>query len=166
MRILLFAVALALCACKTDAPAETSSPAPGATPESVAAPAEPSLPALPMERLRRLADSVTYIDYVFYAQNFSMSMDEPPAIAYALGGISLDAPASGFGECPALGRIFYKIGGRTVEEAALHFSRGCAYLAFVGADKTPAYANALSDQGKAFFNNQFGQLVPNFQAVE
>lgn len=146
----------------SEAPPPAAPPVAGA-PVASAPPAGP--PPLPAAELQRLADSATYIDYVFFEQAFSMSMDEPPAISYALAGIS-PAAAAPRQACAAIGRIFYKIGGRTVHEADLHFAPGCTYLLFYGPDDRPAYANELSETGKAFFNNQFRQLIPNFSDIE
>lgn len=145
-----------LCCCKTDPTSDTKAPSD---------PTAPGIRPLPAAQLQRLRDSVSYIDYVFYEQAFSMSMDEQAGIDYSLAGVSEAAPER-LADCPAIGRVFYKIGGRTVEEADIHFAKGCTYFAFVGADKRPAYANALSEQGKSFFNGQFSQLVPNFQTIE
>ena len=122
-------------------------------------------PSLPADEYARLRDSVTYIDYLFFELSFSMSMSEPPAIRYALEGISPEA-AVPRAACPAMGRIFYKVGGRTVREADLHFAPGCTYLAFYGDDGRVAYANELSPAGEAFFNNQFRQLLPNYTDIE
>ena len=137
-----------------DAPAATPPPAPSA-----------GLPSLPGAEMQRLVDSATYIDYVFFEQAFSMSMNEPSAIRYALANVS-PQPAAPRQACPAIGRIFYKIGGRTVHEADLHFAPGCTYLKFYGPDQQPAYANELSPTGKAFFNSQFRQLIPNYSDIE
>ena len=141
---------------------------PTTAPETSAATPAPrasGVPPLPLEEIRRLADSVTYIDYVFFAQAFSMSMSEPAAIRYAIAAISPEAahPSSA---CAAMGRVFYKIGGRTVREADLHFEPGCTYLKFYGSDGRVAYASELSPTGKAFFNNQFRQLLPDYTDIE
>ena len=134
-------------------------------PSTPAAAAPAALPPLPAAEMQRLVDSVTYIDYVFFEQSFSMSMNEPPAIRYALAGIAPE-PAAPRQTCPAIARIFYKIGGRTVREADLHFAPACTYLAFYDADRGVAYANELSETGRAFFNNQFRQLIPNYTDIE
>lgn len=158
------AVAAVLPNCTSPDPRETSAPVPAAVPEA-AADVPPPPPPLPAVEYRRLADSVTYIDYLFFEQAFSMSMSEPAAIRYAIEGISPEA-ATPRQACAAMGRLFYKIDGRTVREADLHFAPGCTYLAFYGADKRVAYANELSDEGKAFFNNQFRRLIPNYTDIE
>lgn len=161
MRIVLAAILLAgtITACN-------SSEAPTDEPVPASAPAAPTTlaPSLPTAEYQRLVDSATYIDYVFFELAFSMSMSEPPAIQYALRGISPE-PAAPQQSCPAMGRLFYKIGGRTVREADLHFAPGCTYLAFYE-DGAVAYANELSPSGEAFFNNQFRQLLPNYTDIE
>ncbi len=150
-----------LCCCKTDPASDptAANDAPATQPTSA------GIQPLPATQLQRLRDSVTHIDYVFYEQSFSMSMDEAAGVDYALAGIS-EAPPVITNRCPAIGRAFYKIGGRTVEEADIHFASGCTYLAFAGPDKRPTYGNAFTEQGKSFFNGQFGQLVPGFTPVE
>ncbi len=155
----LLAVCL-LCCCKTDADSRDGAPVSEATVHVT-----PGIRALPAAQLQRMRDSVTYIDYVFYEQAFSMSMNEVAGIDYAMAGIAEQAPVI-TARCPAIGRVFYKIGGRTIEEADIHFEAGCAYLAFVGPDKRPTYANAFTEQGMGFFNGQFKQLVPNFEIIE
>ncbi len=165
MKFLPFCLLVLLYCCKTDTPPADEQLVEAETATTEVFDYSGGFPPLPAAQLQRLRDSVTYIDYLFYEQAFSMSMDERAGIEYALAGVSEAAPKV-TAPCPAIGRVFYKIGGRTIEEADIHFAAGCTYLAFVGADKRPAYGNAFTEQGKSFFNGQFSQLVPDFQAIE
>jgi len=166
-----FAVAILLAAiclgCGGSSPEQheaTTTPVapPAASPSQ--GPLAPALPQLPEQVYRRLVSETDYIDFIFYNLTFSMSMDERPGINLVLSQIS-DSPASRRENCQPIGRIFYQAAGEDITSAQLYFTAGCAYLEFL-VDEKPAYAAALTEEGKAFFNNQFRQLVPNYQNVE
>ena len=128
-----------------------------------AAPAAP--PTLPLATMQRLVDSVDHVDYLFYELEFSMSMDQRQGINYAIATIG-EEPAARRPDCKPIGRIFYEIGGNTAVDAQLYFSAGCTYLEFLDADGAVAYANRVSPVGRDFLNQQFGQIIKDYVAVE
>ena len=141
----------------------------GPPPEAVESNAPPAgttldYARLPDAEMQRLVDSVDYIDYLFYEFEFSMSLDEDKGIKYAIAQIGED-PATPRATCRPIGRVFYQISGRTAAEADLYFSPGCTYLTFLDDAGGVAYANAMSAVGKDFFNNQFAQLIDDYQPV-
>ena len=147
-----------LAACGTEEAAPVASAAPAAE-AAVAA-----TPRLPRAAVQRLVDSVDHVDYLFYDLEFSMSLDEERGIRYGLAQIDEHTTALA-ADCRPIGRVIYQIGGRIAAEADLYFAPGCTAFAFVGEDGAVAHVNAMSEVGKAFFNNQFAQLVDGHQPV-
>ncbi len=127
-------------------------------------PAASAVPMLPQELMQKLVDSVDYIDFVYYTYEFSMSMDNQRGIQYTLAMIG-EEPAQRSATCKPIGRIFFQIAGRNAASAQLYFTEGCTYLEFLE-DEQLAYANNISDVGKDFLNNQFSQLVQDYQAID
>ena len=121
------------------------------------------MPSFPMELFGDLVDSVDHVDYVFYTYEFSMSMDNPQGVRYSLAQIG-EEPAARKPGCKAIGRVFYQIRGRNAAAAELYFSPGCTYLEFLEGNEV-VYASAISEVGIEFLDNQFAQLVPNYQPI-
>lgn len=129
------------------------------------APASAEFPRLQPAQMQALVDSVDYIDYVFYELEFSMSMDNASGIQYALAQIGPESARRRPG-CKPIGRVFYQIKGRNAMAADMFFSQGCTYFEFVEGNTVVA-ANEMSEVGKEFLNNQFGQIMgEGYQRVE
>lgn len=141
------------------AAAKTSAAAPVAQPTSL-----PPLPLHPEAELLEIARQVDYVDFLFYNYDFSMSMDSESGVTYALQLIGPE-PAQRSPACQPIGRVYYQVRGQNALTAELFFSPGCAYLQFVDGN-TPLYAHSISEQGRAFLNGQFAQLIPNYRPVD
>jgi hypothetical protein len=151
-------------ACGGDSTKGEDTAAEAASAKTQVSPQKKGLPTLPDVTMQLLIDSVDYIDYVFYELDFSMSLDNEQGVKYSLAKISGN-PAELVDACKPIGRIFYQIKGRNAAEADLYFSQGCTYLVFME-DNAPVYANAMSDVGKTFLNNQFAAIMKGYQPIQ
>jgi len=127
------------------------------TPAATAAPAETALPpgeilypAIVAEEMQVLVEKTTLVDLIFYDKNFSMNLDNKPAIMNALRQIS-DAPAPIRKSCKPTGRIIYQGNGDILKEADFYFEHPCFYFIFIEDDK-PVKANLMTEEGAKFFN--------------
>ncbi len=120
-----------------------------------AAPA-PAWPTLPIEILRTLVAECDYIDLIMYNPQFSMSVNERNNVVSAIQQISETAPAANPANQPS-GHIFYQSKGETLLEADLYLGPGGNYFVFYQ-DNKPAFANAMTEQGAAFYAQVLNQL--------
>ena len=123
-----------------------------------------SLPALPQARVEELRQQVTKIDLVFFTQGVSMSLDNPQAVSYALNAVSPEQ-AQRRPKCQPIARMFMTAGKESVAEADVFFTNGCTYFE-VFENKKPSYANMMTPEGKAFFNDNLKQAIPDFKVVK
>jgi hypothetical protein len=159
--LLLIVTTTSLLACSDKAkPSETGSTegaagtaAPAATVSNNAG----SLPPMPKERLQNLWDNCDYIDFVFFDLDFSMSQEEKSAIQGTVAGIGANAPTLN-PACKPIGRVFFQVAGKNVEEADLVMGQGCVYYIFQENGK-PAYANLLTERGFKFYQDVFTQVL-------
>lgn len=159
--LLLIVTTTSLLACSDKAkPSETgstegtaSTAAPAATVSNNAG----SLPPMPKERLQNLWDNCDYIDFVFFDLDFSMSQEEKSAIQGTVAGIGANAPTLN-PACKPIGRVFFQVAGKNVEEADLVMGQGCVYYIFQENNK-PAYANLLTERGFKFYQDVFTQVL-------
>lgn len=136
--------------------AATTTPAAAPT-QPAATTAGPTYPSLPKERLQYLWDNCDYIDFVFFTFDFSMSQEEKSAIQSTIGGVAAEAPVIK-PSCQPIGRVFFQVDGKNVEEADLIMGEGCVYYIFLQ-DGKHAYANMLTEKGVGFYRNIFTQLM-------
>lgn len=144
----LLVVLLSACSSKSGSDAAASS--------KQAAPAAPAFSTLPIETIRTLVAECDYIDIIMYQPQFSMSQNERSAVMATLSHIS-EVPAVHNAANPATGHIFYQAKGQTLLEADLYLRSEGSYLVFYQ-DGKPAFANAMTQQGVAFFANILSQL--------
>jgi hypothetical protein len=115
-------------------------------------------PTLPVELHKRLYDQVDYLDYIFHDLPFSMSQSEKPSvqtnIAYIGQGKVMGIPQG----CKPVARQFYQIQGEIIFEADVYFSEGCQFYIFYENGQAK-YANAMSENGIAFFNKIISQAI-------
>lgn len=163
MRFILYlALAIGVWSCgNTPAPATEASVAatpPTTTPaDQNTANSGPLYPALPKERIQALYDKCDYIDFVFFNFDFAMSHDEPSAIKSTVAGIAIEQANIKPG-CQPIGRVFFQVDGKNVEEADLIIGEGCVYYLFLQ-DGKHAYANMMTENGFKFYQNIFKQLM-------
>ncbi len=122
------------------------------------------LPAFPAERIADWRSKVTKIDLVFFTQGVSMSLDNKESVAYALAAVS-PTVSPRRPNCQPIARMFMSVGQESVAEADVFFTEGCTYFE-VFEDKKPGYANEMTAEGKAFFNDNLSQAIPGFQRVK
>lgn len=116
-----------------------------------------TLPSIPVSIMQTLYDKCDHVDYLFYESNFSMSMDSKPSIQQTLTHIAEAVPALNK-NCKSIGRVFYEIDGNTEIEAEIYFGKECQHYVFMKGNK-PIYANNLTPDGVAHFNNIFKQAL-------
>lgn len=136
--------------------ANTASTTPTAPPAAAPTTAA-SYPSLPKERLKYLWDNCDYVDFVFFNFDFAMSQEEKSAIQSTLAGVATEAPVIK-PSCQPIGRVFFQVAGKNVEEADLVMGEGCVYYIFLEEGKH-AYANMLTEEGVGFYRNIFTQLM-------
>ncbi len=132
-------------AASTDAASTNNTTAPAAT--------TASYPSIPVERLEYLWNNATYMDVVFYELPVSMNQSTLESIRSTLAHIAEEVPAIP-PNCKSIGRIFFQVGQQNVESAEIYFQPGCTFYLWLENDK-PAYANQMTEDGVAFYNNIF-----------
>ncbi len=113
------------------------------------------LPSIGIDLMQKLFDQCNYVDYLFYESDFSMSMNNKQSIQQTLSHVSEQVPTLD-PNCKSIGRVFYEIDGNTEIEAEIYFSNACQYFVFIK-DKKRVYANNITADGVAHFNNIFSQ---------
>jgi len=123
-----------------------------------AGPAPEPWPTLPMEILRVLVAECDYIDLIMYNPQFSMSVNKRNDVVASIQQISEAAVAHDpSGPQQPLGRMFFNAKGETLLEADLYLSPQSGYFVFYQ-DGKQAYANAMTEQGAAFYNQVLNQV--------
>ena len=102
--------------------------------------------------INKMLREVDYIDYIFHDLPISVSQDEKESINSNIVFIKNEAVKSIPINCKAIGRKFYNIKGETYLAADIYFGEGCAVYIFLDGEK-PVYANTMTEQGIAFYNN-------------
>jgi hypothetical protein len=147
-----FLLALLLSACQSKSGSEKNA---ASAPAAVQPPA-PAFPTLPMEILRTLVAECDYIDIIMYQPQFSMSQNERSAVMSTIQHISEVQAVHNAANAPN-GHIFYQAKGQTLLEADLYLRNDGSYLVFYQEGK-PAFANAMNEQGVAFYANILSRL--------
>lgn len=158
-RFLYFLLALSLlftaCQDTSSTVAEQTQTAPAEEAPTAVAPS-PQYPSVAEETIKMLWDSCDYIDFVFYATNFSMSQNQQPAIRTTLQGISTLVPTIN-PTCQPAGRIFFQVDGLNRAEADIYLGQDCLYYVWLENGQY-TYANLMTEQGVAFYQNIFAQM--------
>lgn len=147
-----FLLALLLSACQSKSGSEKNA---ASAPAAVQPPA-PAFPTLPIENLRTLVSECDYIDIIMYQPQFSMSQNERSAVTSTIQHISEVQAVHNTANSPS-GHIFYQAKGQTLLEADLYLRNDGSYLVFYQEGK-PAFANAMNEQGVAFYANILSRL--------
>lgn len=147
-RTLLAALFLTLlCTCGPATPPESD----GAT--ATTAQEATAFPSIPIERLKYLYDNATYLDATFYSMPISINQNTLPQIRNTMGTIS-PAALELRSFCQPIGRIWFQVDGKNVEEADIYYADGC--LGYVWMENgQPTYGNRMTEQGVAFYQNIF-----------
>lgn len=143
---------LLLAACKPDSSSKSST----SSDTSAAAAQAVEYPQLPIETLRTLVAECDHIDFTMYRPQLSMSQDMPEVIKMTLGHIS-ELPAVHNTANQPNGHVFYQAKGETLLDADLYILKDKSYLVFYK-DGKPAFANAMTSDGVAFFDNIFSRM--------
>lgn len=149
--LLFFSISL-LCHCNPN-PASTASQTPATTQPAADNTQGKSYPSIPIERLQYLWDNASYMDVVFYELPISMNQSSLASIRTTLAHIAEVTPTIS-PNCKSIGRIFFQVGPKNVETAEIYFQPGCTCYLWLENDK-PVYANNMTEEGVAFYNNIF-----------
>ena len=98
-----------------------------------------------------LYEQATYLDATFYDLPVSINQNDPAQIRSSLTHIG-EAPANLSPTCKPFGRVWFQIDGVNRQEADIYFADGCTYFVWFR-DGKPAYSNAMTESGVAFYNN-------------
>jgi hypothetical protein len=121
-----------------------------------------SLPVVPADILNRLMDECTGIDYVFTDLPFSLSFQEEPGIDQNIAFIDPSRPVEGIpADCKPMARKLFLIKGEIAYEADVYLSGKCRFYVFLNKDKTPMYANQMTEAGI----NYYAQVVNQAQGM-
>lgn len=113
-----------------------------------------TLPPIPTERLKRLWEEATNLDYIFLNLPISMNMDNQEAIHSSIshfgpGGVTLNP------ECKQHdGNMLFIIDGEIVEECQFYYQDGCKYFVWLENGKK-TYANPMNQVGIDFMERMF-----------
>lgn len=122
---------------------------------NVAAAAVPSYPSISIDRLEYLWNNADYMDVVFYELPVSLNQSTQEQVRSTLAHISENPPVIN-PACKSVGRLFFQVKGKNVEEAEIYFENGCTYYVWLENGK-PAYANLITKAGIDFYNNVYVQ---------
>lgn len=156
LSLLLFLVTCCLFQCKNEKPSTPTTVAPTTTAAAPAVTRTP-YPSISQEKMLYLYDNCDYVDFVFYATNFSMSQNQQPAIRATLSGIST-APAEALSTCSPVGRVFFQVDGKNEAEADLFFGGDCLYYLWFEEGQYK-YGNRLSESGFNFYKQIFESVT-------
>ncbi len=133
------------------------------TPASTEVPSKPAvnatqagLPSITLEEMQILYDQADYIDLIFYNMDFSMSVNDKSNVQRVVTFVDKSQPNPNF-TCPTMGRIIFQKNGEILIEGDMHIDKECSHFVFFK-DGKKAFANNISDQGKAYFNQIFSQV--------
>ncbi len=120
-----------------------------------------SYPSISLDRLQYLWDNASYMDVVFYELPISMNQSSLESIRTTLAHIAEETPVIA-PNCKSIGRIFFQVGAKNVETAEIYFQPGCTCYLWLENDQ-PAYANNMTEEGIAFYNNIFQSVQQQTQ---
>lgn len=123
---------------------------------AVNAATQAGLPSITLEEMQILYDQADYIDLIFYNMDFSMSVNDQNNVRRVVTFVDKSQPNPNF-TCPTMGRIIFQKNGEILIEADMHIDKECSHFVFFKNGKK-AFANNISDQGKAYFNQIFSQV--------
>ncbi|PHI19408.1 hypothetical protein CEQ90_12880 [Lewinellaceae bacterium SD302] len=114
-----------------------------------------SYPSISIDRLEYLWNNADYMDVVFYELPISLNQSTQEQVRSTIAHISEKTPVIN-PACKSVGRLFFQVKGKNVEEAEIYFENGCTYYVWLENGK-PAYANTITQAGIDFYNNVYVQ---------
>ncbi len=114
------------------------------------------LPSITLEEMQILYDQADYIDLIFYNMDFSMSVNDKGNVQRVITFVDKTQPNPNF-TCPTMGRIIFQKNGEILIEADMHIDKECRHFVFFK-DGKKVFANNISDQGMAYFNQIFSKV--------
>jgi len=150
--IIYFAVVFfTIIGCKSDTAQQQDSPQ--------VAEIKTSLAPIGRAEIINMYETIDYIDYIFFDWDFSMNQSEANAVKAAVTFISDTSPTKIPADCKAIGRMVFQSKGEIIKEADLHYADNCYFYSFVNESNRPAFQNAMTDQGIAFYQKMFAQAM-------
>ncbi|HKK89219.1 MAG TPA: hypothetical protein VJ917_10235 [Saprospiraceae bacterium] len=120
-----------------------------------------TLPSLPLERMKRLWDETTQLDYIFLNLPISMNMDNQEAIRSSLSHFAPDGVTLKTNCKQHEGTMLFAVEGEIIEECQFFYQDGCKYFVWLENGKK-TYANAMTPSGLEFMEKMFsGDILNN-----
>ena len=131
---------------------------------ATAAPTSPatdyiSYPSITVDRLEYLWENATYMDATFYRMPVSINQNELPQIRSTIQTVGQE-PAELPRTCQPMGRIWFQVDGKNVEEAEIYFSDGCYGYVWMENGQA-AYSNKMTQDGLEFYANIIRSVQQN-----
>lgn len=114
-------------------------------------------PSISVDRLEYLWNNATYMDVVFYELPVSLNQSTPDQIRTTIAHIGENVPSIN-PNCKPVGRIFFQVQGKNVEQADIYFQNGCTFYLWLDADGKATHANQFTQAGIDFYNNIYAQV--------
>jgi hypothetical protein len=127
-------------------------------PEMVPEATEP----FPRATLQQIAESGTYIDYIFHDFPISFSQTERNAIRQVVGFIDPEPTHMPVG-CEPTAMIAFLVDGDILAEGDVYFMDDCSYFVFYDDERNPTYSHPLRSHGKDYYKSVLEQY---FDAVQ
>lgn len=125
-----------------------------------------TLPSLPTERMKRLWDEATNLDYIFLNLPISMNMDNQEAIRSSLSHFSPGGVTLNPGCRQHDGTMLFIVDGEIIEECQFFYQDGCKYYVWLENGKK-TYANPMNEAGISFMEKMFtGAILNNTKGAE
>jgi hypothetical protein len=112
------------------------------------------LPSLPTERIKRLWDEATQLDYIFLNLPISMNMDNKEAIRSSMSHFSPEGVTLNPDCRQHDGNMLFIVDGEIIEECQFFYKDGCRYYVWLENGKK-TYANGMNEAGMSFMEKMF-----------
>lgn len=119
-----------------------------------------TLPSLPLERMKRLWEETTQLDYIFLNLPISMNMDNQEAIRSSLSHFAPDGVTLNTNCKQHDGTMLFAVEGEIIEECQFFYQDGCKYFVWLENGKK-TYANAITPSGLEFMEKMFSGAILN-----
>lgn len=104
-------------------------------------------PVPPIDYLNTLFNETDYIDYIFQATSFSLSVEEPESVKGNVRYLSVD-PVTDYSCAPFVGNIYFNNNGASFAEGEIYYGDNCAFFILLDQNRQRQYACAMSPSGK------------------
>jgi hypothetical protein len=121
------------------------------------------LPPVPNNRLKRIYDEATQLDYIFFELPISMNMDNTEAIRSSLIHFDTEGVTLTKDCMENQGTLLYDKNGEILEEVNFYFSKNCKFFVWLENGK-PTYGNMMNQDAVDFFMRLYnGEMIQRAQ---